>query len=256
MIGRARSELYTLLLAVQFLTRLPVSTGDAFSPERLSASVRHYPLVGILIGAIAAGAFAGAQLIFPHLVAVILSTTLILLLTGAFHEDGLADTFDGVGGGLTVERSLEIMKDSRIGTYGTLAVFAVLAIKVASLSALAPPAVIVSLIAGHGLSRWSSVVVIATSSYVRESGTGKPTAEGIGGGPMVYASVTALACIALIAFLLTPASAIFAAVGLVSGHVAMRLVFERKIGGYTGDCLGATQQASEIGVYLGILACQ
>lgn len=256
MIAWARSELYTLLLAVQFLTRVPVSVGDAFSPERLSASVRHYPLVGIFVGAIATAIFAGAQLVLPHFVAVILSGALILLLTGAFHEDGLADTFDGVGGGQTVERSLEIMKDSRIGTYGTLAVISVLAIKVASLSALQPAAVAVSLVAGHGLSRWSSVIVIATSRYVRENGTGKSTAEGIDNGPLVYASGTALACVLLIAFLLTPASALFAMVGLVAGHVVMRLIFERKIGGYTGDCLGATQQTSEIGVYLGILACQ
>lgn len=256
MIGRARSELYTLLLAVQFLTRLPISSAQAYSPERMADSVRHYPLVGVLIGTFAAAVYTTAQLLFPPVVAVILSTVLTVLFTGAFHEDGLADTFDGVGGGLGVERSLEIMKDSRVGTYGAIALFAVLAIKVAALSALASSAVVICLISGHGLSRWSIVVVIASSRYVRDAGTAKPTAEGIGSGSLVYASVTALLCLALIGVVVTPVAAGCAAVGLIAGHAAIRLIFERKLGGYTGDCLGATQQVSEIGVYLGVLACQ
>ncbi len=256
MTGRVRSEFFTLLLAVQFLTRLSVRSDGIYTPDRQADSVRHYPLVGVLIGAIAAAAFAAAHLVFPVFVAVILSTALVLLLTGAFHEDGLADTFDGIGGGVSAEQSLEIMKDSRIGVYGTLALFAILTIKIASLSALSPMAVIVCLVAGHGLSRWSSVVVIATSNYVRDAGTGKPTADGIAVGSLIYASATGLACIALVWFVLTPASALCGMAGLVAGHVGMRLIFERKIGGYTGDCLGATQQVSEAGLYLGILACQ
>lgn len=256
MIRWARSEFITLLLAIQFLTRIPVSVGDEFSPQRQSASARHYPLVGVLIGVLAAVAVAGAQLVFPIYVAVGLSTVMVLLLTGGFHEDGLADTFDGVGGGLTAERSLEIMKDSRIGTYGALALIAVLTMKVGSLSALAPIAIIVTLVAGHGLSRFSALVVIASSNYVRENGTGKPTATGISAGSLLYASMTSLACVALIAIVLTPVAAICAVLGLVTGHVLVRLIFERKIGGYTGDCLGATQQVSELGLYLGVLACQ
>ncbi|MEM7281768.1 MAG: adenosylcobinamide-GDP ribazoletransferase, partial [Pseudomonadota bacterium] len=251
----AKSEFFTLVLAIQFLTRLPVSMDGAFSPERQSASVRHYPLVGVFIGLMAAGVFWGLQLVFPLYVSVILSTGLTVLLTGAFHEDGLADTFDGVGGGLTPQRTLEIMKDSRIGTYGTLALIVVLVLKVGALSALSPVAVVVCLIAGHGLSRWSAILVIASSNYVRDEGTGKPTAEGIDMGPLIYASVTGFACIALIGIALSPAAALAATLGLLLGHIFLRLVFERKIGGYTGDCLGATQQSSELGVYLGVLAC-
>lgn len=249
-------EFYTLLLAVQFLTRLPVRSTSAFSTDRLAASVRHYPLVGMLIGSIAAAAYAGAQLIFPTIVAVMLSTALTLLVTGAFHEDGLADTFDGIGGSANRERSLEIMKDSRVGVFGVLALLMVIAIKVTTLAALLPVAAVVSLVAAHGFSRWSSVVVIATSRYVRDEGTGKPTSEGISLPALLYATIVGLVCIALVYFVLTPVAAMGGIIGLLSGHVFMRLFFEHKIGGYTGDCLGATQQASEIGMYLGILACQ
>ncbi|MEM7432602.1 MAG: adenosylcobinamide-GDP ribazoletransferase [Pseudomonadota bacterium] len=255
MIGRIQSEVYTLLLAVQFLTRLPIATDSAYSSQRMAASVRYYPLVGVFIGAIAAALFFAADYVFPMVVAIILSTVLTILLTGAFHEDGLADTFDGVGGGLTRERALEIMKDSRIGTYGGLALVSMLALKVAALTGLTPAAITVCLIAGHGLSRWSSVVVIATSDYVRASGTAKPTAEGIGAGSMLFASVVALACIAGIAYLLSPLAAAGAVAGLVVGHGVMRWIYQPKIGGYTGDCLGAVQQVSEVGIYLGVLAC-
>lgn len=256
MSGRVKSEILTLLHAVQFLTRLPVTLKDGYSPQRLTASTRYYPLVGVFIGAVAAAAFAAALTVFPLIVAVILSTALGLLLTGAFHEDGLADTFDGIGGGHSAERSLAIMKDSRIGVYGGLALLMALTIKIASLASLVPAAIMLSLVAGHALSRWSSVIVIATSTYVRDAGTAKPTAEGIGFGSLIFASLTGLSCIALVWWLMGPTTVIGATTGLVAGHVGMRLFFERKIGGYTGDCLGATQQASEIGVYLGILACQ
>lgn len=256
MISRLKSELVALALAVQFLTRLPVRVTSAFSTERLAASVRHYPLVGMFVGSIAALAYASAQMLFPPVLAVLISTALVLLVTGAFHEDGLADTFDGIGGGVTREQSLAIMKDSRVGVYGALVLIVALAIKIATLSVLLPIVAIVSLVAAHGLSRWSSIVVIATSNYVREQGTGKPTAEGISRPGLIYASAVGLTCLALVYFVLTPAAALGGSVGLASGHLLMRLFFERKIGGYTGDCLGATQQASEIGMYLGILACQ
>ena len=124
-----------LLLAVQFLTRLPVPASAGFTPERLTAATRYYPLVGALIGGLVAVVYGVALLAWPPLVAVILSIAASLLLTGAFHEDGLADMFDGVGGGLTRERALEIMKDSRIGTYGAAALILALALKAATLAA-------------------------------------------------------------------------------------------------------------------------
>ncbi|MGB3457595.1 MAG: adenosylcobinamide-GDP ribazoletransferase [Litorimonas sp.] len=249
-----RGEIATFLLAVQFLTRIPVDSRTLFTPERMAASVRYYPLVGVLVGGFAALIFLIAASVLPVVVAVLLSTAGGLLLTGAFHEDGLADTFDGIGGGLTRQTALEIMRDSRLGTYGTLALVAALALKVAALSAMSPMLIAGALVAGHSLSRLSSVAVIATSRYVRDEGTGKPVAGGISRTSLVAASGTSLLVMAVWLAVLPAPALLCALLGLLAGHGAMRLFFERKLGGYTGDTLGAVQQASEAGFYLGLLA--
>lgn len=249
-----KTEFATFLLSVQFLTRLPIETDKLYSPERLAESVRYFPIVGLLIGAICAAVFWVSATVFPTLVAVLISMTAGLLLTGGFHEDGLADTFDGIGGGATPESALEIMKDSRLGTYGTLALILVLLLKVSALTAMPINWIVVALIAGHSLSRLSSVLVIATSRYARAEGTAKPVAKGISGAGLILALLTgALAIAAAALFVPLPALAL-SLLGLALGYAGMRLMFERKLGGYTGDTLGAVQQASEIGFYLGLLA--
>jgi len=185
---------------------------------------------------------------------VLISMAATLAFTGAFHEDGLADTFDGIGGGKDRAQSLEIMKDSRLGTYGVTALGLALACKAAALAAMPGAVVAAALPLAHAASRGSAVLVIATSRYVRGDGVGKVTAEGIGlrGLAMALGSVAAV-WLGLGWFepLLWSFGPI---VGLVFGHLAIRLVFEEKLGGYTGDALGAVQQASELGLYLGLLA--
>ena len=242
------------LLAVQFLTRLPIGSAQLYTPERMAASVRYYPLVGGLVGAFSALAFYLASFGFPVLVSILFAIAAGLLITGAFHEDGLADTFDGIGGGVTRERALEIMKDSRLGTYGTLALLTVLAVKVIALTALPLMLIPIALIAGHGLSRLSSILVIATSRYVRDEGTGKPVAGGISTGGLLIAGLTGLAFVAYCLAFYSPLALLWAGGGLLLGHCLMRLFFERKLGGYTGDTLGAVQQLSELGLYLGLVA--
>ncbi|MEO0882642.1 MAG: adenosylcobinamide-GDP ribazoletransferase [Pseudomonadota bacterium] len=249
-----KNEGASFLLAIQFLTRLPVPSGAFYSPQRLAAAVRYYPLVGVLVGGVSAGVFLAAATVFPALVAVLFAIAAGLLITGAFHEDGLADTFDGIGGGLSREKALEIMKDSRLGTYGTLALVIALAIKAAALMALPVTLVVAALIAGHGLSRLSSVLVIATSRYVRDEGTGKPVAGGVSAVSLVVAVMISGAVIAIWCIFQPPIVLAWGMGGLAMGHVLMRLFFERKLGGYTGDTLGAVQQASEIGFYLGLVA--
>lgn len=249
-----REEWAIFLLAVQFLTRLPVPASPGFTPERLTAATRYYPLVGALIGGFAALVYALAALVWPPGVAVLLSIAATTALTGAFHEDGLADMFDGVGGGASRERALEIMKDSRIGTYGAAALILALGLKAAALAAMPAAAVVLGLIAAHALSRFSAVLIIATSSYVRDQGTAKPVAAGVGAQSLAIAGVTSLACLLALAWGVGLMAALLALAGLALGHLAMRRAFERKLGGYTGDCLGAVQQASEIGLYLGLLA--
>ncbi|WP_300380751.1 adenosylcobinamide-GDP ribazoletransferase [Henriciella sp.] len=249
-----KDELAKLALAIQFLTRLPVPDWFTYTPERMAASVRYYPLTGLLIGSLCASIYWSATLAFPAIVAVLLALVFGAILTGAFHEDGLADTFDGIGGGLTREASLTIMKDSRVGTYGVLGLAAIFALKLAALVSL--PVVIACLAfpVAHGLSRLSAVLVIATSRYVRDEGTGKPVASGVSVTSLVVAGMSGGALIALW-LLFQPAFALlYALAGLALGHALMRLFFERKLGGYTGDTLGAVQQVSETGFYLGLLA--
>ncbi|MEH6808460.1 MAG: adenosylcobinamide-GDP ribazoletransferase [Hyphomonas oceanitis] len=249
-----KNQIASFLLAIQFLTRLPVPGWFTYSEARMTASAAYYPLVGVMVGALCSAVFWSVSLLFPPLVSVLIANTASLLLTGAFHEDGLADTFDGIGGGHTRDAALEIMRDSRLGTYGTAALVAALALKTATLTALPAHMLLFAFPAAHGLSRLSSVLTIATSRYVRTAGTGKPVAQGLSLPSLLIASVTGVAiCLAWI-YLLPAAPLLFGLIGLATGHVAMRAFFEFKLKGYTGDTLGAVQQVSEIGFYLGLLA--
>ena len=247
-----RTEWPVFLLAVQFFTRLPVTVD--YTPERLEATPRWYPAVGVLIGVMVAVIWWGASLIFPPVVAAVVCTAASVLVTGAFHEDGFADACDGLGGGLTRDRVLEIMRDSRLGTYGTLGLGLMVGGKIAVLAALPPQAVPMVLVAGHAASRASAVWVIASSSYLRDHGTGKPVANGIDARGVAVIGWTLLAVTLALLWVVPLWAVVTGALGLVAGHYAMRRRFERRLGGYTGDCLGAVQQCSEIGFLLGVLA--
>ena len=248
------NELRTFALAVQFLTRLPVPAAEAYSPQRHAAAVRYYPLVGALIGGLCAAVFWLAHLWLAHTVAVVMAVAAGLAATGAFHEDGLADTYDGLGATVDRDRALEIMRDSRLGTYGAAALVIALGLKVTTLVSLAPEIVAAALVAGHGLSRLSSVVVLETGTYVRDAGVATPVAARIGLAGWFVILLTGVALAGGLGWLLSPLATVFALGGLAAGHVLMRLWYERRLGGYTGDTLGAVQQSSEIGLYLGLCA--
>lgn len=250
--GRIAEEWAVFRLALQFLTRLPVGRDPGWSRERIAATPRWYPAVGIVVGGIAALVWWAAEAVFPPVLAALLATAAGILVTGGLHEDGFADCCDGLGGSADRARALEIMKDARLGAYGALGLGLLLAVKVAALAALPAPSVPAVLVAGHALSRASAVVVIATSTYVRLEGTGKAVAASTGGIPLV-AVCSALALVPL-ALVLSPTVAGAGLAGLALGHLAIRRIFERRLGGYTGDCLGATQQVSEAGFVLAIVA--
>ena len=257
----ARDELQAFAVAVRFLTRLPAPARAEFSPERLAASVRYRPLVGTLVGGFCAGVFWLADIALPGTVALLLALAGGLIITGSLHEDGLADTFDGIGtashGGAAEahrDRMLDVMRDSRLGTFGALALVVALGLKIAALAGLPPHAVCLGLVAGHGLSRLSCVVAMQTSTYVRERGVATPFARRLGLAAWLVVLLTGLALLAGLSLALGPLTASLALPGLIAGHALMRLGFERKLGGYTGDTLGAVQQASEIGLYVGVCA--
>ncbi len=250
--ARLAEEWIIFLLAVQFLTRLPVPADPGWSAARMEATPRWYPAVGALVGAISAAVYWAAALVLPPLVAVLLAVAAGIVATGAFHEDGFADCCDGLGGADSRERALEIMRDSRLGTYGAAGLGLILALKVAALAGMAMAVVPFALVAGHAASRASAVLVIATGTYLRDQGAGKPVANGSGGLPAALA-LAASATVPL-ALAVPPAAVLAGLLGLGIGHVLMRRAFERRLGGYTGDCLGAVQQVSEVGFYLGLLA--
>ena len=257
--SRARAELAAFGLAVKLLTRWPAGgPPDTAGSPPLSASaaaVPYYPLVGTLVGAFAGIVFFLAHLVFPVVLAVVLATAATLLATGALHEDGFADTCDGLGGGATRERALEIMRDPRLGTYGTAGLGLLFAAKVVALAAAPAAAIPWLLVGAHAASRASMALALASGTYARTAGIAAPLAEASPTGGRTAVAILIGGAVSCTLLVEAPPMALLAGLGgLALGHLVMRRVYERKLGGYTGDCLGAVQQASELGMYLGVLA--
>ncbi len=252
------------LLALQFFTRIPVTGRLAqwvgYSPAMLQASAAHFPGVGWVVGAIGAVVLLAAAHLLPGgngaLAAAVLCTVATVWLTGAFHEDGLADTADGLGGSSKRERALEIMKDSRIGSFGAIALMLALLLKAALLAALAGQGALdaaAAVLAAHVLSRLAPLAVMRALPYVGgEGGKAKPMAEAVSGGALVAGCVWSLPAGALL--LVTQGGAHFAA-ALLLGALAtgwMVRLLRRRLQGFTGDALGATQQLVELCIYLAL----
>jgi adenosylcobinamide-GDP ribazoletransferase len=251
-----RHELRLVGVALQFLTRVPVRVG--FDPQWLNQSARHFPLVGAMVGAVGAAALWAAGGLFPQAVAVGLSMMATVLLTGAFHEDGLADTCDALGGTVSRERALEIMKDSRIGSYGAVSLLLVLGVKAAALTALPLAWAMAALVLAHTVSRAAAVALIRCLPYAGDvsQAKAKPLAQRISaaglGVALGWALVVGLAMMAWQpAWWPMVASAWVVA---LLGAVACGRWFLRRLGGITGDALGATQQLTELLALLGWLA--
>jgi adenosylcobinamide-GDP ribazoletransferase len=253
----ARFEVEAFLGAVRFFTRIPVPAWVGHSAEGLNASARYFPAVGLIVGLAGALVFAGAAALWTMPVAILLSMGATVLLTGAFHEDGLADAADGLGGGWTKEDVLRIMKDSRTGSYGVVAMALVLLGKFVVLSQLPLIWIPVALVAGHAFSRFCSTTLIAALDYVREDlqSKAKPLATRLSPGALAVAACFAVLGLAVCGRVAGLAPVLIGVVlaGVVTVWLARKFV--RRLGGYTGDLLGATQQATELAFYLG-LACQ
>ncbi|WP_426197620.1 adenosylcobinamide-GDP ribazoletransferase [Massilia sp. DWR3-1-1] len=249
-------QLRLFFTALQFFTRLPIPAWVGFDAAWLNQAARYFPLVGVVVAALTAAVYALAALVLPAPVAVLVSTAAGIYATGAFHEDGFADMCDGFGGGMTVERVLEIMKDSRIGAYGAIGTVCMLGTKCAALAFLPPTAAIGALFVAHPLSRLMATSLIWRMDYARAEGKAKPLAQTMHGGEFVIATVsTAVAVAAVIASGALGGWSIGAgALAALAATLWLARLFARRIGGYTGDCLGAVQQASEVMIYLGVLA--
>jgi adenosylcobinamide-GDP ribazoletransferase len=254
-------ELRLFLTAVQFFTRIPVPAWVGHSAQQLSRAARYFPLTGIVVGLLSAALLMIAAQVLPLSLAVGLSMTASILITGAFHEDGLSDFADGLGGGYTREKALEIMKDSHIGVYGTISVVLVLLLKYQSLLAICGAHSLLfaasALIAAHAFSRLMAASLMLTQNYIRDddSARAKPVAQQISHLSFIIALLTGIVPLGILfAAGAHPSGILTAAAGalLIRAYIAWRL--QKRLSGYTGDCLGAVQQLTELAFYLGLLA--
>lgn len=250
-----------LLVATQFLTRLPMPELRDYQPQWLHQSSRHFPAVGLLLGLLCALVFWLGTLLFSPLVAAVASTAFGIKMTGAFHEDGLADTCDGLGGGLTRERALTIMKDSRLGTFGTLGLVMAVLLKVALLASMPTALALAALVIGHCGSRLLCISLIALLPYGGdiEHAKAKPMAQQLTAAQGIIAAFW-LALALLIAGIIWPAAMAtipawqWSLTLLLAIYATdyMRRLLRRRLNGYTGDGLGATQQLTELAIYAGL----
>ncbi len=251
-----------MLLAVGFFTRIPVPVFSDFHPDDLNRSAKYFPLVGIFVGMIGAGAFVLASKVLPHSISVLISMAMTIYITGGFHEDGLADSADGLGGGWDKERIVAIMQDSRLGTYGAIALFFMLFAKYQVLNALPAYFLPFILVVGHSLSRLCALFVMADLNYVKDDGKAKPLATKVQARDLLVAILFGTLPIPLLYFNFSPVMlnvndwlwlAACCLTPVVLAWIWWRNKIKLWLGGYTGDCLGAMQQMTELAFYLGLL---
>lgn len=277
-------EIRLALVALQFLTRVPVPAWVGYQPQWLQACLRYFPLVGAVVGLWGALVLAAAAWCWPPAVAVLLSMAATAWLTGCFHEDGWADTCDGLGGSVSRDKALLIMKDSRIGTYGAVGLMLMLGLKAAVLMSLAAPLLtelasaetshvrevllawtMMALVWCHAASRLVPVFLIRLLPYAGDldHAKAKPLAMQVSWGNAVAASgVTALVALAMwlglwwsgwphgtLEIALWRSALAMVVAGMVCAHW-----FKRRLGGFTGDTLGASQQVAEAAGLLAWLA--
>lgn len=243
------------------MTRIPVGKAGSGDPKLLAASTQYFPLVGVVVGSGAGLIYWLTQHLWSNSIAVVLSIIGAVLLTGGFHEDGLADVADSAGA-WTPEKKLEIMRDSRIGTYGGLALILSLMLSMATLLDISNSAdktnhatgmVITTLILAHVLGRWSSLALIFSTEYARDAAANKVFVDGVNRQRMIFGSLITL-FIVVVCYTMLSISAIIALIITLVCVFLSRLWFTKNIGGITGDCLGAANKLVEICVYLGVAA--
>ena len=254
-----------LATAVMFLTRIPVGQSGSGEPADLAASTQYFPLVGVLIGVLASIVYILTSLIWDNHIAVALCLVSAVLLTGGFHEDGVADVADSAGA-WTREQKLDVMRDSRVGTYGALALIFTVLLKYLALSAIAENVgvsnadsmkavwiVVATLVLAHVLARWSTLPLIRLTAYAREHSANKVFAEGVTNRRLLVGSLITLFIMIVCSFVLSSV-VVYAFASACIVIAVSRQWFMRSVGGITGDCLGAANQLVEVTVYLCVAA--
>ncbi len=253
--NKVAAQLNLFYLALSFFTRLPVPKTMHYSEALLNKANRFFSLVGLVTGLLLALSYVCFSPFFPANISILLTMTISLLLTGAFHEDGLADMADGIGGAFTIEKRLTIMKDSRIGTYGAVTLVMALSLKFTLLVNLAEQDsnhLLLAIILAEVLSRAVAGSLISSMPYVSdiEQSKSKPLAQA-----QSSSELTILLLIGLAPLIFYSSEVIFS---LLIVLVLFRWLFKQwlmaRIGGFTGDCLGAGQQLSELLIYLTLVS--
>lgn len=255
MIGVVKAQLNLFYLALSFFTRLPVPKSMHYSESLLNQANRYFSLVGLFIGILLSLSYVGLDSFLPNNIAILLTMVISLLLTGTFHEDGLADMADGIGGAFDREKRLTIMKDSRIGTYGAVTLGMALLLKFTLLVELTTQGsnhLLFSIVLAASLSRAVAGSLISAMPYVSndEQSKSKPLAQAQSSVELII-----LIIIGAVPLVIYPSETIFI---LLLVLITFRWLFKKwlmkKIGGFTGDCLGAAQQISELLIYLVLVA--
>jgi adenosylcobinamide-GDP ribazoletransferase len=250
-----KQEFHYLLAAIQFFTRIPLPTGVAHDSVTLNQALRYFPLIGWLVGGVCGLTYYLAAGTWPLSVAVVLSIIVGVLLTGALHEDGFADSCDGFGGGWDKAQVLAIMKDPRIGNYAALGLILILLLKTVLLIQLAQESddlLLIALLLAHSVSRLLVLPLPWLLDYARQTDDSKSRSmvgERFSGGMLACSSLFVL--LPLLYFQVPMLWYALVNAGVVA--LIMGLYFKRRLGGYSGDCLGATQQVTEVVVYLSLL---
>lgn len=247
-----RRELTYLLTAVMFFTRIPIPVKLPYSSEIMNKSQKYFPVIGYLVGGIAALVYWASTYLFSSDIAIVLSMVATVLLTGAFHEDGFTDVCDSFGGGYGKEKIMTIMKDSRIGAYGVIGIVLLLLLKFLTLNNIAPLSstfILVVILNGHITSRFHAATAIYTHKYVRDTDDSK--SKPMANQKLSYSSLLFSFILTIIPYVLFD-SWLFIIAFFISyiGKIYLTTYFKKHIGGYTGDCLGTIQQVCEVLFYL------
>jgi adenosylcobinamide-GDP ribazoletransferase len=244
-------------IALQFFTCIPIPRWVGFEPGWLAHAAGFFPFIGLLVGALTAAVLAVGQHWLPLPVAILLSMAAGAYLTRAMHEDGFADVCDGFGGGRERERVLAIMKDSCVGSFGLIGMVLMLGVKFACLASFPAAALTPALLLAHPVSRFMATILIWRLDYARPGESkARAVAQHMSHADFALAVLSGLLpALALAVWLGLPGRALALALALAAlATLWLARLFVRRIGGYTGDCLGAAQQLSEVALYLGLLA--
>lgn len=259
-----KRELHIFFTALMFYTRIPCPKNIDHNPDYLNKASRYFPLIGWIVGSVTFGVFCLFNYLIGSEIAVLFSMIASILVTGAFHEDGFADVCDGFGGGWTKEKILLIMKDSAIGAYGAIGVVLLLLVKLMSTTTLLQTVLLPSVntyflyfllfVSAHSLSRLVAVSIVFTHEYSREDATSKskPIAQNYTWREVVGAFFFGLLPLLLLAYFQWQFLLVLVPVFLTRFFLAR--YFQKWIDGYTGDCLGATQQVCEVMFYISVIA--